>query len=442
MKQNPDFKINNLGKATIKSPIILSNVHGDNIVNYVSNDEFILQNIAISERENISKDDILEKAGPREKIFFDPAKVNAGIITCGGLCPGLNDVIRSIVMTLWYRYNVKRIFGIRYGFKGFLPEFNLPVLNLTADMVSDIHQQGGTILGSSRGSGDKVDEILDSIERMNLNILFVIGGDGSQRGSRDIANEALKRGLKLSVVGVPKTIDNDLNMIQKTFGFETAVSEAVKAVAAAHVEAKAAQNGIGMVKVMGRDAGFIAAYTALAQNDVNYVLIPEVPFHLDGYNGLYTHLEQRLKNRNHAVILVAEGAGQNLLKRNNNTDASGNKKLGDIGTYLKDTITSHFKSKQIETTLKYIDPSYMIRSAPANPNDSLFCERLGANAVHAAMSGKTNMLISCINDVLVHLPIEQAVKQKKRIDPESPLWRDVLEATGQPVMMINASVVE
>lgn len=345
-------------------------------------------------------------------------------------------------MTLWYRYNVKRIFGIRYGFKGFLPEFNLPVLNLTADMVSDIHQQGGTILGSSRGSGDRVDEILDSIERMNLNILFVIGGDGSQRGSRDIANEALKRGLKLSVVGVPKTIDNDLNMIQKTFGFETAVSEAVKAVAAAHVEAKAAQNGIGMVKVMGRDAGFIAAYTALAQNDVNYVLIPEVPFHLDGYNGLYTHLEQRLKNRNHAVILVAEGAGQNLLKRNNNTDASGNKKLGDIGTYLKDTITSHFKSKQIETTLKYIDPSYMIRSAPANPNDSLFCERLGANAVHAAMSGKTNMLISCINDVLVHLPIEQAVKQKKRIDPESPLWRDVLEATGQPVMMINASVVE
>jgi len=442
MKQNSDFKISNLGKATIKSPIILSNVHGDNIVNYVSDDEFILQNITISEREHISKDDILEKAGPREKIFFDPTKVNAGIITCGGLCPGLNDVIRSIVMTLWYRYNVKRIFGIRYGFKGLLPEFNLPVINITTDMVSDIHQQGGTILGSSRGSGDRVDEILDSIERMNLNILFVIGGDGSQRGARDIANEAIKRGLKLSVVGVPKTIDNDLNMIQKTFGFETAVSEAVKAVAAAHVEAKAAQNGIGMVKVMGRDAGFIAAYTALAQNDVNYVLIPEVPFHLDGYNGLYTHLEQRLKNRNHAVILVAEGAGQNLLKRNNNTDASGNKKLGDIGTYLQDAITSHFKSKQIETTLKYIDPSYMIRSAPANPNDSLFCERLGSNAVHAAMSGKTNMLISCINDVLVHLPIEQAVKQKKRIDPESPLWRDVLEATGQPVVMTNASVVE
>jgi len=437
MKQNPDFKISNLGKATIKSPIVLSNIHGDDFANYVGDDEFILQKIAISSRENISKDDILEKAGPRESIFFDPAKVNAAIITCGGLCPGLNDVIRSIVMTLWYRYKVKRILGIRYGFRGFLPEFNLPVINLTADMVSEIHQKGGTILGSSRGSGDRVDEILDSIERMNINILFVIGGDGSQRGARDIAEEALKRGLKLSVVGVPKTIDNDLNMIQKTFGFETAVSEAVKAVAAAHVEAKAAQNGIGMVKVMGRDAGFIAAYTTLAQNDVNYVLIPEVPFDLQGANGLYTHLEQRLKDRNHAVILIAEGAGQNLFKDNNKKDASGNKKLNDIGTYLKDKITSHFKHKNIEITLKYIDPSYMIRSAPANPNDSLFCARLGANAVHAAMAGKTNMLISSINDILVHLPIKQAVKQKKRIDPESPLWRDVLEATGQPVMMTN-----
>jgi 6-phosphofructokinase 1 len=272
---------------------------------------------------------------------------------------------------------------------------------------------------------------------MNINILFTIGGDGTQKGALDISREVQKRNLKLSVIGIPKTIDNDLSFVQKSFGFETAVSKAVDAVYGAHIEASDAVNGIGIVKVMGRESGFIAAHTALAINDVNYVLIPEVPFDLNGENGLLTHLEKRLKARNHAVILVAEGAGQILLEETSGTDASGNVKLSDIGTFLKNEIGTYFKQKKVETTIKYIDPSYIIRSAPANPNDSLYCQRLGTNAVHAAMAGKTGMLVSLIHDHLVYVPIKMSVSRKNRVDPEKSIWRDVVEATGQPSLMRN-----
>jgi 6-phosphofructokinase 1 len=340
-------------------------------------------------------------------------------------------------MTLWYRYGVRKICGIRFGYRGFLAEFNLPVVDLIPESVEDIHRKGGTILGSSRGHGERVTEIVDSIGQMNLNMLFVIGGDGTQKGALDISNELKKRNLKIAVVGIPKTIDNDISFVQKTFGFETAVSKAVDAVAAAHVEAHDAMNGIGVVKVMGRDSGFIAAHTALAINDVNFVLIPEVPFELEGENGLLVHLQKRLRDRNHAVILTAEGAGQGLIAASNATDASGNKKLSDIGLFLKQEIISHLKADGMEINLKYIDPSYIIRSAPANANDSVYCARLGTNAVHAAMAGKTAMIVSLFNDRFVHVPIEMAVSKKKHINPDKALWRNVIEATGQPALMKN-----
>ncbi len=439
-KEKLNFAIDTLGKCTVPSPISLSKEEDDYIANYVTDDQHILYDIAVTGNKqslSLDKQRLLERAGPREHIYFDPAKARAAIVTCGGLCPGLNDVIRSLVMCLWYRYGVKWIYGIKYGYRGFLPEFSFPCMQLTPEIVVDIHRQGGTILGSSRGYGDRTEDIVDALERMNINILFTIGGDGTQRGACAITEEAQKRNFKLSVVGIPKTIDNDLSFIQKSFGFETAVSSAVGVVSGAHVEARDAVNGVGIVKVMGRESGFIAAHTALAMNDVNYVLIPEVPFDLQGENGLLKHLEQRLCDRHHAVILVAEGAGQNLLKKNNEVDASGNKKLGDIGLFLKDAITKHLKSKNIDSTIRYIDPSYIIRSAPANPNDSLYCARLGANAVHAAMAGKTGMLISLIHNRFVHIPIGPAVSRKNRVDPEESLWRDVVEATGQPVLMKN-----
>jgi 6-phosphofructokinase 1 len=436
----PDFTIKTLGEPTIDSPVRLSRRSGDHIVNYTDDSERIVYDIATrSHARSLSfeESELVEKAGPREKIYFDPADVGAGIVTCGGLCPGLNDVIRAIVMCLWYRYGVRNITGFRFGYRGMLADCDREPVELAPDDVTTIHNRGGTILGSSRGYGERSGEIVDTLEKMNINILFTIGGDGTQQGALGICREIDKRTLKIAVVGVPKTIDNDLSFVQKSFGFETSVARAVEAVASAHTEAYDAINGVGLVKVMGRQSGFIAAHTALAINDVNFVLVPEVPFELDGENGLLAHMEKRLQRRNHVVILTAEGAGQDLLEQSGKTDTSGNIVLKDIGLYLKMRITEYFKAKHTEIHLKYIDPGYIIRSTPANANDSIYCQRLGTGAVHAAMAGKTEMIISMMHNRLVHVPTALAVKRKNTIDPEGPLWRDVLEATGQPQLMIN-----
>lgn len=439
-KAKNDFTIECLGEAKIKSPIPYSNVLGDSIANYVSDDERILYDIDLRKGKTIAdleESGLMEKAGPREKIYFNPQHSHAAVVTCGGLCPGLNDVIRAIVRTLWYRYNVRRITGIKYGFTGFLPEYNIPTVELNPNIVDDIHKMGGTMLGSSRGNGKRVEEIVDALERLNINMLFIIGGDGTQRASNDIGEEILKRNLKISVVGIPKTIDNDLLFTEKTFGFETAVAKAVDAVEAAHVEAKSANNGVGLVKVMGRDSGFIAASTALSSNEANFVLIPEVPFDLHGENGLLVHLEERLKTRQHAVVLVAEGAGQEFVEVPEGEDKSGNKRYGDIGTYLAEEIKTYLQGKNMDFALKYIDPSYIIRAAESLPSDSLYCARLGSHAVHAAMAGKTKCLVTLMNTQYILLPIKMVVGGRKMVDPESALWRDVQESTRQPLSMKN-----
>jgi 6-phosphofructokinase 1 len=437
---NHDFTIPTLGTGKRLSPVTLSRHHGDMIANYVGDDERIVFDISAVPGQGIAYDaeNLIERAGPREIIFFDPDKVHAAVVTCGGLCPGLNDVIRAIFMALWYQYGVRRISGVQFGYRGFLPEFDLPFIPLKPDTVGDIHRQGGTVLGSSRGHGNRTAEIVDRMEREGINMLFTIGGDGTQRGTLRIAEEVERRGLNVAVVGIPKTIDNDLSFIEKSFGFETAVSAAVKAVHGAHVEACGAPNGIGLVKVMGREAGFIAAYTALGSRDVNFVLVPELRFDLDGEDGFLAHLEKRLIKRNHAVVVVAEGAGQEHLQAaSTEYDASGNKKLGDIGHFLADRIKGYFAAKKIEVNLRYIDPSYTIRATAANPIDSIYCARLGTNAVHAAMAGKTKMLVSHVNDTFVHIPTELAVSKRNCIDPEGSLWRDVIETTGQPPLMLN-----
>jgi 6-phosphofructokinase 1 len=408
----------------------------DGVADFVRDDHRVTYGIEVTLDEagqTVQERGLLEKAGPRELIYFDPSKVHAAIVTCGGLCPGLNNVIRSTVMTLWYRYGVRRISGIRYGYRGFLPEQQMPVKELSPNAVSDVHRFGGTMLGSSRGGGDRTETIVDAMEQMNVTMLFAVGGDGTQRGALRIAEEIGRRKNRVAVVGIPKTIDNDLSFVERSFGFETAVSRAVESVQAAHVEARDAIDGICIVKVMGRESGFIAAHTALATNDVNFVLVPEVPFDLDGENGLLAHLEARMRTRHHAVLVVAEGAGQELVT-GVGQDASGNRKLGDIGGLLKERIAKHFADKRYEITLRYIDPSYMIRAAPANPTDAIYCARLGANAVHAAMSGRTSCLVGLVNHRLVHVPIELACQHRNRVSPESPLWRDVLETTGQPSM--------
>ena len=373
-----------------------------------------------------------QMAGPREKIFFDPAKLACGIVTCGGLCPGLNDVIRAIVLSLHYHYNVKKVFGFRYGYEGLNPAYGHTPLELTPDLVEGINLKGGSVLGASRGPQD-VGIIVDTLVRLNIGILFTIGGDGTLRGAAAIADEISRRGLHISVIGIPKTIDNDICHVDFSFGYETAVAESRHSTYTAHVEAVGARNGVGLVKLMGRESGFIAASAALANNDVNFCLIPEVPFELDV---LLEALERRLRLRGHAVIVVGEGAGQNLFSESRGQDASGNSKLGDIGLLLRDRIKEYFKKVGMDMTLKYIDPSYMIRSTPASAYDSAFCLQLGHYAVHAGMAGKTNVLIGHWNSRFTHVPIPLATKGRKRVDPNGRLWSSVLAATGQPANLV------
>jgi 6-phosphofructokinase 1 len=378
-----------------------------------------------------------ELAGPRNKIFFDPANLRVGIVTCGGLCPGINNVIRGLVLELTHAYGVKDIYGFRYGFEGMVERHDRPPVRLGPESVADIHQQGGTVLGTSRG-GQDAGEMVDTLEKLGIRALFVIGGDGTLKGAMAIVAEVERRKLAISVVGVPKTIDNDIHFIDRSFGFESAYSAAVEVIRSAHVEAKGARNGIGLVKLMGRHSGFIACHAALASTDVNFVLIPEVNLALEGEGGFLRALERRLAERAHAVVVVAEGAGQDLCVEKTGegapvTDASGNVRLGDIGHVLRDRINKHFQQRGTEITLKYIDPSYQIRSVPAGPSDSVFCWNLARNAVHAAMAGNTELLIGRWHNRFVHVPLPLATRFRKQVDVSEDLWMSVIESTGQPV---------
>lgn len=433
--EKTDFTIKTLGEAKITSPIIMSECRNDGIAGYVNDSDKIY--LKIDATKDNKGEEKLESAGPRKKIYFNPSHVHAAILTAGGICPGLNNVIRSVVRCFYYRYGVRRISGIPFGYLGLLENAPWPMIDLNPDNVDDIQEKGGTILGSARGGGEETEQIVDTLERMNINILITIGGDGTQKGARAITEEVERRGLKIAVVGVPKTIDNDLLYIDTSFGFDTAVSKAVEAVRGAHVEAKSAYNGIGLVKVMGRESGFIAASTSLAQSDVNFCLIPENPFDLEGENGFLTHLKKRILDRGHAVILVAEGAGSDLVPSTGEVDEGGNKKLPDIGIFLKNKIKEYFKKENIKMSIKYIDPSYIIRSTPADSYDSIYCARLGAHAVHAAMAGKTGCIASSVNKRFVYLPIGAVVSKRHHVDPEGALWRDVLENTRQPGSMKN-----
>ena len=423
-----NFEVPRLGECRIPSPI--SNFR------FVGDTERVLYQSDVAEIEQLleagSKPAVFEKAGPREKIYFDPSKLKCGIVTCGGLCPGLNDVIRAIVMALHYHYNVQTIFGFLYGYEGLSHQYGHTPIQLTPETVEDIHQKGGTILGSSRGPQD-VSEMVDCLEQMNIGLLFTIGGDGTLRGAGAIAEEIADRKLKIGVIGIPKTIDNDISYVEQSFGFVTAVSEATTSIYSAHTEAEGARNGIGLVKLMGRESGFIAAYACLANSDANFCLVPEVKFTLEGLNKA---LKERLEHRHHAVIVVGEGAGQELMEITQQRDASGNIRFGDIGTFLKDQITGYFRNAGTEITLKYIDPSYNIRSMPANAHDSAFCLLLGHDAVHAGMAGRTNMVVGYWKNEFTHVPIQAAVSDRKRIDSNGWLWNSVLASTGQPRQLV------
>jgi 6-phosphofructokinase 1 len=375
---------------------------------------------------------MFELAGPRKKIFFNPKDTRAAVVTCGGLCPGLNNVIRSIYLELHHGYGVKEVLGFRGGYQGLDPVRGAEPITLTSEVVDDIHREGGTILGTSRGPVD-VKIAVDNLIKRGVDILFTIGGDGTQRGGDELFQEARSRGHNLAVVGVPKTVDNDVAFVTRTFGYLTAIEEASRVLCCAHTEIHSVDNGIALVKLMGRHAGFITAGATVASQDVNFALVPEVPFKLQGNRGFLPLLRKRILNRRHALIVVAEGAGQDLFGNTAETrDASGNVKLRDIGPLLRNEIEAYFKAENIPIVMRYFDPSYIIRSVPADSEDAILCDLYARNAVHAAMAGKTGMIIGLLHDTFVHVPIEAVVKEKKRLHPDGSLWHAVLAATGQP----------
>ena len=429
-----DLEIRILGQCRFPSPL-LDRLSRDAIA-YVGQADRVLLDDRLSrvQAEDVSAAPAFELAGPRDKIFFDVQKLACGIVTCGGLCPGVNNVLRGLVLELTHGYGVRKIFGFRYGYEGLDPAFGHEPAALSPESVADIHHDGGTVLGTSRGDQDPV-KMVDRLVELGIGVLFVIGGDGTCRGAIALVTEIARRGLPIGVIAVPKTIDNDIHFIDKSFGFETAFCAGVNVIHSAHVEASGVKNGVGIVKLMGRHSGFITCHASIASTDVDAVLIPEVPIRLEGPNGLFAYLEKRLARTSHALIVVAEGAGQDLCAEGSGaqTDRSGNVKLRDIGVVLRDRIIEHFRHERAEITLRYIDPSYYIRSVPASPTDSLYCWNMARNAVHAAMAGNTEMLIGRWHGRFVHVPLPLATRYRKQVDTTSDLWMSVVESTGQPL---------
>ena len=416
------MNITHLGEALFTSPI----------TRIISDDLRVPEHIVHHVDSTINTSLQFELAGPRGKLFFDPLKTRAGIVTCGGLCPGLNDVIRSLFNELKYAYGIEDVIGFRGGYQGLDPDSSNKPIHLTNDFVDDIHKEGGTVLGTSRGPVD-VERAVDNLINLGVNILFTIGGDGTQRGGNALYQEAKKREYPLSVVGIPKTIDNDVAFVSRTFGYLTAVEESKMVLDRAHIEARSVENGISLVKLMGRHAGFIAAGATVASQDVNFTLVPEVPFKLDGPGGFLAALKKRIIDRKHALIVVAEGAGQDLLEGTDaERDSSGNILLRDIGHFLCDKIESFFEAENISIVLRYINPSYIIRSSPANAEDSILCDLFARNAVHAAMAGKTGLVIGYLHDKFIHIPIELLSNRTKTMETTGLAWSAVLASTGQP----------
>jgi 6-phosphofructokinase 1 len=376
-----------------------------------------------------SRDIRFARAGARRDIFFDPTKTTAAVVTCGGLCPGLNDVVQGIAKKL-HDYGVPEdnVIGVRYGFKGFYSK-KTPPLNLTRSFVDGIHLSGGTVLGASRG-GAKMDQIVRKIDLWGVDMVFVVGGNGGHAGAAALVRELEANDVTCSVVGVPKSIDNDILLVDKTFGFDTAVEEAQRALLAAKVEASSAYRGIGVVKLMGRHSGFIAMQASMASGCVDVVLVPEVDFHLRGPGGLFEHLGDVLEDRGHAVVCVAEGAGQGFLSADKveEFDASGNSVLENVGTWLAAEIKGEFADSDV----KYIDPSYLIRSTPATSGDRIYCKLLAHNAVHAAFAGYTGVTVGMLNTHYAYLPIQAVITAPRRVDPLGKSWNSLCASTGQP----------
>lgn len=428
-----DLMVSQLGPCRHPTPLDFESPNHPNAAHFLPESQRVRYNIRLGAVEQQPADDLsFQEAGPRQWLYFDPAVTTAAVVTCGGLSPGLNNVIRSMFYELTENYGVARFLGIRNGYLGLNPDAQLEPIVLTSEFVESIDKLGGTAIGSSRGPQD-ASVIADYLQDRGIDILFCVGGDGTQRGAHAIFAELRRRNAHVSIIGVPKTIDNDIPFVGLSFGYATALEKAAEVIRGAHVEARNAINGIGLVKLMGRHAGAIAAGASVVSQEVDFTLVPEIQFPLDGDHGFLAALERRMRSRGHAVVVVAEGAGQHLLgQATEQRDPSGNVGKRDVAELLRERIGRHFADCQIPVTIKFLDPSYLIRSVPANSFDRMLCNQMARNAVHAAMSGKTGTMIGFLNESYVHVPLGAVVSRTKSMEVTGDLWRAVLEATGQP----------
>ncbi|KAK2969919.1 hypothetical protein RJ640_000532 [Escallonia rubra] len=380
------------------------------------------------------------RAGARQRVYFESEEVKACIVTCGSLCPGINTVIREIVCGLYNMYGVKRVWGIYGGYKGF---HSRNTTSLTPKAVNDIHKRGGTLLETSRGGHD-ARRIVDSIQDRGINQVYIIGGDETHKGASEIFQEIRRRGLKVSVAGIPRSIDNDIPVIDRSFGFDTAVEEAQRAINSAHAEAESAANGIGVVKLMGRHSGFIAMYASLASRDVDCCLIPESPFYLEGPGGLFEYIGKRLRENGHMVIVIAEGAGRELHCK----DAQFNNRQvdsrisEDVGFWMSAKIKDHFnRQNKMGISLKYIDPTYMIGAIPCNAADRVYCTLLAHSVVHGAMAGYTGFAVGPVNGRHAYIPLNRILEKQNKVVITDRMWARLLSSTNQPSFLWPEDVV-
>lgn len=382
------------------------------------------------------------EAGPRKELCFDPHRVKAAVVTTGGLAPGLNSVVHSIVDRHFNTYELNEtlggaVYGIYDGFRG-LRDCASNSTTLNPKVTLDWLRQGGSNLGSIRfrdpqGEKHLVDEIAKSITQMAIDILYVIGGDGSQL----IAHKVAQAVPSISVLGVPKTMDNDVLWVRESFGFDTTVEQATHAINALHFEAQSTRR-VGLLQFFGAESGFVAANAALASGQVDLVLIPEAFNNLSDeqlqhyWKMLLGHLDDRVKRQAHmphAIVVVAEGVETALVQQKS-------RKLGRKGDFLellKQDIAGKVRDRRGRCLEIFVnEPRHYIRSGAANAHDQIFCERLGALAVDNGLAGYTNCMVSHWLTEYVLVPLELVVQGQKSIQTSGMFWRQVETSTGQP----------
>jgi len=334
--------------------------------------------------------------------------MRVGILTGGGDAPGLNAVIRAAVRKGIDRYGYEMI-GIRRGWAGLL-EGDTEPLNL--DSVSGILPRGGTILGTSRTNPYKVEngveKVKDKAKSLGLDALIAIGGEDTL----GVANKLVKDGIK-HIVGVPKTIDNDISATDFTFGFDTAVNIVTEAIDRLHTTAESHDRAL-VVEVMGRHAGWIATYGGMA-GGADVILIPEEPFDINEVCKLIQNRHKRGKN--FSIVVVAEGAlpkdAQEFVTKEQTLDAFGHVKLGGIGDVLSKEIEKRTGFETRAVVLGHIQ-----RGGSPTAFDRVLGTRFGIAAIDLVHDKDFGKMVALHGNKIVGVPLEKAVAKLKTVDTE------------------------